>query len=468
MHNAITNAWRGDPYSIDTMLLFMANMAWNSSMNTVGVRDMLKDKDEHGEYKIPFLIVCDAFQSETVAFADLVLPDTTYLERHDALSMLDRPISEYNGPVDSVRVPVLPPTGDCKPFQEVLIELGSRLGLPAFVNADGSRKYRDYPDFITNYETSPGSGIGFLAGWRGKGGEKFLKGEPNPRQWEMYQNNGCVYHYELPKSYQYMRNWNKGYLQWARAHGMTRYAEPITIHLYSEVLQKFRLAAQGKTKGRQPPQRLRQRIEQNFDPLPFYSETLLSRLSNTHDYPLNALTQRPMAMYHSWDSMNAWLRQIHTHNYLFVNPQTARPKGIEDGDWIWVESPTGKVRCMCRFTEAVEPGTVWTWNAIGKANGAWGLSSKANESRKGFLLNHLIPEELPKCEAGDHLSNSDPVTGQAAWFDVRVKIYKAESGEPALTLPQFPLQKKVPGQKPRSRRWQSYFAGMFRNKEGIK
>ena len=47
---------------------------------------------------IPFLVVCDAFQSETVAFADLVLPDTTYLERHDVMSMLDRPISEFDGP----------------------------------------------------------------------------------------------------------------------------------------------------------------------------------------------------------------------------------------------------------------------------------------------------------------------------------------------------------------------------------
>ncbi len=110
----------------------------------------------------------------------------------------------------------------------------------------------------------------------------------------MYEKNGCVYQHELPKSYQYMRNWNKGYLQWARAHGMTRYAEPITIHLYSEVLQKFRLAAQGKRAGRQPPDHLRKRIETHFDPLPFYSETLLSQLSDTQDYPLNALTQRPM------------------------------------------------------------------------------------------------------------------------------------------------------------------------------
>jgi anaerobic selenocysteine-containing dehydrogenase len=465
MHNAITNAWRGDPYSIDTMLLFMANMAWNSSMNTEQIRHMLTDKDEQGEYKIPFLIVCDAFQSETVAFADLVLPDTTYLERYDALSMLDRPISEFEGPVDSVRIPVVPPTGQCKPFQEVLVELGSRLNLPAFINDKGERKYRDYPDFITNYETSPGSGIGFLAGWRGKGGEKFLKGEPNPRQWEMYQKNDCYYHYKLPKSYQYMRNWNKGYLHWARNHGMIRYAEPITIHLYSEVLQKFRLAAQGKGKGRQPPERLRKRVEMHFDPLPFYSEPLLSRLVDTHEYPLNALTQRPMAMYHSWDSQNAWLRQIHTHNYLFVNPLLANAKGIDDGDWIWVESPTGKVRCMCRYSEAVEPGTVWTWNAIGKAAGSWGLSPKANESQKGFLLNHLIPEELPPCESGEHLSNSDPVTGQAAWFDVRVKIYKAAPDEPAQTSPQFSAMKPLPGQKVQRGRWLAFFAGrMGRNK----
>ncbi|MCB2040910.1 MAG: molybdopterin-dependent oxidoreductase, partial [Rhodoferax sp.] len=81
------------------------------------VREMLNRKDDAGEYMIPFIVVCDAFQSETVAFADLVLPDTTYLERHDVMGMLDRPISEFDGPVDSVRIPVVQPLGECKPFQ---------------------------------------------------------------------------------------------------------------------------------------------------------------------------------------------------------------------------------------------------------------------------------------------------------------------------------------------------------------
>jgi anaerobic selenocysteine-containing dehydrogenase len=455
MHNVITNAWRGDPYRIDTLLIFMANMAWNSTMNTVEVRKMLNDRDENGEYKIPFLVVCDAFQSETTAFADLVLPDTTYLERHDVMSMLDRPISEFDGPVDAVRIPVLPPTGECKPFQEVLIELAARLKLPAFTRPDGSRKFRNYPDFIVNYETEPGSGIGFLSGWRGQGGEKFMKGEPNPQQWELYEKNDCVFHHKLPPSYQYMRNWNKGYLEWSRRNRITRYDEPILIHLYSEVLQKFRAAAQGKGLSRKPPEHLRSRITTYFDPLPFYYPPLEVQATDTQAYPLAAVTQRPMAMYHSWDSQNAWLRQIHAHNYLFVNPRTARASGIEDGDWIWVESQWGKVRCMCRHSEAVEAGTVWTWNAIGKAAGAWALSPDANEARKGFLLNHLISEELPAHDGG-RVSNSDPITGQAAWYDVRVRIRKADAAEEPVTSPQFAPLTAFPGMETARKLWLAY------------
>ena len=463
MHNVITNAWRGDPYPIDTLLLFMANMAWNSSMNTSAVRRMLVDKGADGEYRIPFIVVCDAFHSETLAFADLVLPDTSYLERHDAMSMLDRPISEFEGPVDAVRVPVVAPTGECRPFQDVLVELAGRLKFPAFTRPDGSRKYRDYADLVIHYETAPGSGIGFLAGWRGKDGEKSMRGEPNPRQWEMYAQNNCVFHYELPPRLQYMRNWNRDYLAWAQQAGLRRDNDPITIHLYSEILQSFRLAAQGRRPGKQPPDALRARVERFFDPLPFWYETLESQQSDHAAYPLNAVTQRPMAMYHAWDSQNAWLRQIHAHNYLFVNPATARAAGVGDGDWIWVESQWGRVRCMCRHSEAVEAGTVWTWNAIGKAAGAWALTPQANESQKGFLLNHLISEELP-ASGGGRVSNSDPVTGQAAWYDVRVRIRKADAAEEPVTSPQFAPMTAYPGMSTMKSLWLAYTSR--RGKEG--
>jgi anaerobic selenocysteine-containing dehydrogenase len=142
-----------------------------------------------------------------------------------------------------------------------------------------------------------------------------------------------------------------------------------------------------------------------------------------------------------------------------VNPKTAATQGIEDGDWVWVESPWGRVRGMCRYSEATEPGTVWTWNAIGKQPGAWNLEPSANEARKGFLLNHLITEELPPLPDGEHLSNSDPVTGQAGWYDVRVRLAKAGPAEEHVTWPQFLTLPTVPGEAPRRKNWLAYVAG---------
>ena len=87
--------------------------------------------------------------------------------------------------------------------------------------------------------------------------------------------------------------------------------------------------------------------------------------------------------------------------------------------------------------EGVNPDTVWTWNAIGRRAGAAALDPDAPESTRGFLLNHLINELLPEREGGYRFSNSDPITGQAAWYDLRVSIEKAAPDEAGETLPQF-------------------------------
>jgi sulfite dehydrogenase (quinone) subunit SoeA len=82
----------------------------------------------------------------------------------------------------------------------------------------------------------------------------------------------------------------------------------------------------------------------------------------------------------------------------------------------------------------VNPDTVWTWNAIGKRAGAWGLTTDSPESTDGFLLNHVISEWLPAQEGFRH-ANSDPVTGQAAWYDLRVRIERAAPEEAGVVSP---------------------------------
>ena len=425
MHMVINNAAKKDPYGIDVLFMYMANMAWNSSMNVPGTLDALTAKDDNGDYVIPKIIYSDAYYSETVPFADLILPDTTYLERWDCISLLDRPISEPEMVADAIRHPVVKPDRDVRGFQEVLIDLAHRMKFPAFTNEDGSPKFPGgYPDYIVNHQRKPG--IGPLAGWRGEDGTEFGTGAPNPDQLKKYVENGAFHAHHLAPEHAYFKHANRGYLDWGITKGIRMSAEPTIFQLYSEPLQKFRLAAMGHG-DRQPPERARERINRYFDPLPFWYEPLEGMMVDTGAYPLNAITQRPMHMYHSWGSQNAWLRQITAANRLYIHTSVGASIGAKDDDWVWLSSHLGRVKCQVRLMDGVNPHTVWTWNAIGKRKGAWGLDDDAPESTEGFLLNHLISELLPKGGGGYRYSNSDPITGQAAWFDLRVAIERAEN-----------------------------------------
>ncbi len=436
MQTVIANAWAGDPYPIDTLFLFMANMAWNSSMNVGRVLEMLTDKEPAGgEYRIPHVILSDAYFSETVPYADLVLPDTDYLERFDCLSLLDRPISGADGPADAIRQPVVAPEHDVRPFQDVLLELGVRLGLPGMVTESGGPRYPGgYPDYLVHHERKPG--IGSLAGWRGEGGEASGRGAANPAQLERYVENQCFWQEEIPDTCKFYKHANQGYLDYAVRLGFIDQAEPIVLQLYSEPLQKFRLAAQGHGEVR-PPEPQRERIATYFDPLPMWYPPFEEAAIEGDAFPLHAVSQRPMFMYHSWDSQNAWQRQILAANRLYMHHETAAGLGIADDDWVWIESHLGRVKGQVRLMDGVNRDTVWTWNAVGKRSGAWNLTPDAPEAARGFLLNHLIAELLPERAGGHRYLNADPVTGQAAWYDLRVKVTKAERVEAGDSWPRF-------------------------------
>ena len=127
--------------------------------------------------------------------------------------MLDRPISSASAVADAIRRPVVAPNRDVRPFQDVLIDLGVRLNLTGFVDDNGKAKYKDYPDYITNHQRTPG--IGPLAGWRGAEGDKSGHGEPNPKQLQSYIDNGCFYQHTLPPHMRYYRHVNSDYLEYA-------------------------------------------------------------------------------------------------------------------------------------------------------------------------------------------------------------------------------------------------------------
>ena len=178
--------------------------------------------------------------------------------------------------------------------------------------------------------------------------------------------------------------------------GLIDAADPIMLQLYVEPLQKFRLAAHGHG-AVLPPDSARASGSRPIS-IRCRSGTAVrgGARSTAQTFPLHAITQRPMHMYHSWDSQNAWLRQIIGQNRLFMHRarrrgRSASPTTTGSGS----RAITGRIQGQIRLMDGVNPDTVWTWNAIGKRAGAWSLDADAPEFRRGFLLNHLISELLP-------------------------------------------------------------------------
>ena len=76
------------------------------------------------EGKVPFHVSIDPFLNESNLFADLILPEATYLERWDLLS----PPPMEGIPYIALRQPLVKPLGQSLPFPEILIELAHRVG----------------------------------------------------------------------------------------------------------------------------------------------------------------------------------------------------------------------------------------------------------------------------------------------------------------------------------------------------
>ena len=214
MHMVLHNAWAGDPYPIDTLFMFMANMSWNSAMNVPDTLRYLTDQNADGGYKIPHIIYSDAYYSEMVAYADLILPDTTYLERWDCVSA---------GPTDlrRRRRRRRQPANRC--CRRTAMSGRSKRCFWTWACAwgpaglDRGRWQRQIPGrlsrlFGQSRAHARHRPLGRLARarWQRPG-----RGAPNPKQLDRYIENGCFWRHEFTPEQRYFKHANQSYLETA-------------------------------------------------------------------------------------------------------------------------------------------------------------------------------------------------------------------------------------------------------------
>ena len=99
-----------------------------------------------------------------------------------------------------------------------------------------------------------------------------------------------------------------------------------------------------------------------YDPLPEYKEppeSPYSRPDVVKDYPFILITGgRHQPFYHSEHRQVPSMRKMHPEPIVQIHPDTAVSLGIKDGDWVFVESPRGKITQKCQIFDGLNPRVV--------------------------------------------------------------------------------------------------------------
>lgn len=156
-----------------------------------------------------------------------------------------------------------------------------------------------------------------------------------------------------------------------------------------------------------------------YDPLPEYkepAETPFSRPDLAKEYPLILITGcRFQPYYHSEHRQVQSLRKMHPDPIMQINKKTAEKLDIKEGDWVWIESPRGRIKQKCRFFNGIDPRVIHTQHGwwFPEENGAEPSLYGVWKSN----CNVLIDDDPDICNT---ISGSWPLRGFLC------KVYKAD------------------------------------------
>ncbi|MBR3257513.1 MAG: molybdopterin dinucleotide-binding protein, partial [Eggerthellaceae bacterium] len=204
------------------------------------------------------------------------------------------------------------------------------------------------------------------------------------------------------------RRWEMGYLHWKGGFGVLPdrdklpgfYTPTRKVEIWSTVTESI--------------------LAKHFDKdrvykfvLPDYEEPKKSPVSTPdpyEEYPFVITTgSRNPTYFHSEHRQVPWCRELWTVPRVEINPADAKKLGVKQGDWVWIETPNGKVRETVDLYYGIKPGVVnanhtWWYPELDQVGRGWELSN----------INNLV-------DAHDQ----DPIQGTSTLRAYLCKVYKA-------------------------------------------
>ncbi|VAX23358.1 Anaerobic dehydrogenases, typically selenocysteine-containing [hydrothermal vent metagenome] len=373
------------------------------------------------EKLIPFTVCVNPFYDESAALADLILPDVTYLEKWDWEDM----VSPTQVPEFYIRQPMVKPLGEARDFCDVVCEMARMMGFPlGFENKEefvkiscektpgvkeaGGFEYMKKHGVWSDLKAKP-KYFGYKKEVKEKNLVKdgVILDEATGVYWNWRKSKAKSAGEAMKNGYASAKSGYKGYVGQKIGDKVYEGFKPDKVNksgyfeIYSEIM---------KAKG--------------LNPLPSY--TPIPEHQKMKDDELILITYKVPVQVHSRSANCKWLTEIYHDNPAKINPETARPLGIKDGDKIKVKSEIGEIETVARVTGQVIPGIV----AISHHCGHWEYGRYASGKKAPFADGEDPDLRLKWWKKNGVHPNwiipnkPDPVGGQMRWMDTVVNVTK--------------------------------------------
>lgn len=341
------------PYRTEVLINWGANLLLAIANSETVARALAKYK---------FMVSFDLFLTETSNFADIVLPDLGYLQQLDSRTSFPFFFCSMPGGMGdwswTIRQPALPPDGQQRAFQDVLMELADRIGFRADYNAAFNASMNLKPEY------------------RLQGDERYT--------WEEICDR------ELKSNFGPQRD-----LAWFKKHGVLSWPKKpeeiywrpfldVRVPIYWDFMVTMgeQTAAIAEPRGIKIPR-------EYYEPLPDFLPCL-SHCCKTPGFDFYAFYYRDTIHTNSYTTENAWLdeaAQLDPYSYtIAINADVGRSKGLQDGSPVWVETETGrKVKGRLKLMQGMHPEGL----GIAGCAGHWSDGMPLAKG-KGIAYNELL------------------------------------------------------------------------------
>jgi molybdopterin-containing oxidoreductase family molybdopterin binding subunit len=373
------------PYRAEVLLQLAGNPLMTIA-NPDTVAEQLK--------KFPLIISIVTMHNETTeSFADIVLPDTSFLE---SLSCWDAEFFSFNHPTGMddwywhIRQPVVKPMYERRFAVEVLTDLADRIGMRKEWNSAINA-------YLMLFTLAP------------------MPYPPEAKlSWE-----------EMVDGFIKARFGSEHDLNWFKEHGFITWPKKVEesywrwfVDARASIYAEFLVAQLQGIKEICEPRGIPIDYEQ-YTPLPSYFPTVVHK-STDPQYDLIAFSYRDILHTGHHTLGTPWLLEASDMNpFTFkvtMHVKAAEERELKDGDMICIENERGvKIKGTLHTIESQHPRTV----AICSVGGGHWAKSQPLAKGRGVCFNYLLPAEWGyNCPITSNIETS-----------VKVRVYKAETGK---------------------------------------